>query len=82
MLSSQNVLLYNYWEYVVDCVFAVEGHIILKIWLIFKKNKNSSCSSLSTSDIEYGKLTEDAKQSKYFFLGSPKLPGFYYIILN
>jgi len=28
--------LYNYWEYVMECVFAVEGHIILKIWLILR----------------------------------------------
>jgi len=28
--------LYNYWEYVIECVFAVEGHIILKIWLILR----------------------------------------------
>ena len=27
---------YNYWEYVIECVFAVEGHIILKIWLILR----------------------------------------------
>jgi hypothetical protein len=25
-----------YWEYVIECVFAVEGHIILKIWLILR----------------------------------------------
>ena len=28
--------LYIYWEYVIECVFAVEGHIILKIWLILR----------------------------------------------
>jgi hypothetical protein len=28
--------LYNYWAYVIECVFAVEGHIILKIWLILR----------------------------------------------
>ena len=28
--------LYDYWEYVIECVFAVEGHIILKIWLILR----------------------------------------------
>lgn len=48
--------LYNYWEYVIECVFAVEGHIILKIWLILRIKKNSSCSSLSTSNIEYGDI--------------------------
>ena len=26
--------LNSYWEYVIECGFAVEGHIILKIWLI------------------------------------------------
>jgi hypothetical protein len=31
--------LYNYWEYVIECVFAVGGHIILKIWLILKNLK-------------------------------------------
>jgi hypothetical protein len=34
--------LYNYWEYVIECVFAVEGHIILKIWLILRILKISS----------------------------------------
>ena len=48
--------LYNYWEYVTECVFAVEGHIILKIWLILRILKNSSCSSLSTSNIEYSEI--------------------------
>ena len=48
--------LYNYWEYVIECVFAVEGHIILKIWLILRILKNSSCGSLSTSNIEYGDI--------------------------
>jgi hypothetical protein len=28
--------IYNYLEYVIECVFAVEGHIILKIWLILR----------------------------------------------
>ena len=27
---------FNYLEYVIECVFAVEGHIILKIWLILR----------------------------------------------
>ena len=27
---------YNYWEYAIECVFVVEGHIILKIWLILR----------------------------------------------
>ena len=47
------LLLYNYWEYVIECVFAVEGHKILKIWLILRIKKISSCSSLSTSNIGY-----------------------------
>jgi len=28
--------LYNYWEYVIECVFAVQGYIILKMWLILR----------------------------------------------
>ena len=48
--------LYNYWEYVIECVFAVEGHIILKIWSILRIKNNSSCGSLSTSNIEYGDI--------------------------
>ena len=48
--------LYNYWEYVIECVFAVEGHIILKIWLILRILKISSCTSLLTSNIEYGDI--------------------------
>jgi hypothetical protein len=48
--------LYNYWEYVIECVFAVEGHIILKIWLTVRIWKNSSCSSLLTSNIVYGDI--------------------------
>ena len=47
---------YNYWEYVIECVFAVEGHIIVKIWLILKNLKISSCGSLSTSNIGYGDI--------------------------
>jgi hypothetical protein len=31
--------LYNYWEYVIECVFAVEGNIILKTWLILRIKK-------------------------------------------
>jgi hypothetical protein len=69
---SFSLWLYNYWEYVIECVFAVERHIILKIWLILRILKMSSCGSLSTSNIGYGdiitgffeKLTENAKQSK------------------
>ena len=48
--------LYNYWEYVIECVFAVEGHIILKIWLILRILKNSSFGSLLTSNIGYGDI--------------------------
>ena len=48
--------LYNYWEYVIECVFAVEGHIILKIWMILRILKISSCTSLLTSNIEYGDI--------------------------
>ena len=48
--------LYNYWEYVIECVFAVEGHIIMKIWLILRILKISSCTSLLTSNIEYGHI--------------------------
>jgi hypothetical protein len=48
--------LYNYWEYVIEWVFAVEGHIIWKIWLILRILKISSCGSLSTSNIEYGDI--------------------------
>ena len=36
--------------------FAVEGHIILKIWLILRILKISSCTSLLTSNIEYGDI--------------------------
>jgi hypothetical protein len=39
-----------------ECVFAVEGHIILKIWLILRILKISSSSSLLTSNIEYGDI--------------------------
>jgi hypothetical protein len=35
-------MTFNYWEYVIECVFAVEGHIILKIWLILRILKISS----------------------------------------
>ena len=49
-------MTYNYWEYVIECVFAVEGHIILKIWLILRILKISSCTSLLTSNIEYGDI--------------------------
>ena len=48
--------LYNYWEYVIACVFAVEGHIIVKIWLILRILKIASCGSLSTSNIGYGDI--------------------------
>ena len=48
--------LYNYWEYVIKHVFDVEGHIILKIWLILRISEKSSCASLSTSNIEYGDI--------------------------
>ena len=51
---SFSLWLYNYWEYVIECGFAVEGHIILKIWLILKILKISSCGSLLTSNIGYG----------------------------
>jgi hypothetical protein len=46
----------SYWEYVIECVFAVEGHILLKRWLILRILKISSCSSLLTSNIEYGDI--------------------------
>jgi hypothetical protein len=36
--------------------FVVEGHIQLKIWLILRIYKMSSCSSLLTSNIEYGDI--------------------------
>jgi hypothetical protein len=48
--------LYNYLEYVIECIFAVERHILLKIWLILRIWKNSTCGSLSTSNIEYGDI--------------------------
>ena len=30
---------YNYWKYAIECVYAVEGHILLKIWLILRVKK-------------------------------------------
>ena len=60
--------LYDYWEYVIECVFAVEKHIILKIWLIIRIYKNSSWPSLSTSNIEYGDRIIGFFQSYKFFL--------------
>jgi len=38
---------------VIEHGFAVEGHIILKIWLILRIKKMSSHAILSTSNIEY-----------------------------
>ena len=49
-------MTFNYWEYVIECVFAVEGHMILKIWLILRILKISSCTSLLTPNIEYGDI--------------------------
>ena len=41
---------YDYWEYAIECVFAVEGYIILKIWLILriKKNRHDPVCRLQT----------------------------------
>ena len=50
------LVLYNYWEYVIECGFCRRGHIILKIWLILRIFKISSCTSLLTSNIEYGDI--------------------------
>jgi hypothetical protein len=50
---SFSLWLYNYWEYGIEFLFAVEGHIILKTWLILRILKMSSCGSLSTSNIGY-----------------------------
>ena len=60
--------LYSYWEYVIECVFAVEGHIILKIWLILRILKISSCTSLLTSNIEYGDIMIGLFSILQFFL--------------
>ena len=48
--------LYSYWGYVIECDFAVEGHIILEILLLLRNFFKSSCASLSTSNIEYARL--------------------------
>ena len=48
--------LFNYWEYVIECVFAVEGHIIFKRSLILRILQKSACASLSMSNIEYGDI--------------------------
>jgi hypothetical protein len=40
--------LYNYWEYVIECIFAVEGHILLIIWLILLRVCGYSYSRLFT----------------------------------
>jgi hypothetical protein len=61
--------LYNYWEYVIECVFALGGHIILKIWLILRILKISSCGSLSTSNIEYGDIMIEFLSIQQFFPG-------------
>jgi hypothetical protein len=53
-MKSKLAYTTGHWEYVIKCVFAVEGHIILKIWLILRILKISSCTSLLTSNIEYG----------------------------
>ena len=56
-IATHFIFVYDkYWEYVIECDFAVEGHIILKIWLILRIKKKSSCGSLSTSNIEYGDI--------------------------
>jgi hypothetical protein len=36
MVHNYNFPKTQYWEYVIECVFPVEGHIILKIWLILR----------------------------------------------
>jgi hypothetical protein len=48
--------LYNYWGYMIECDFAVEGHIILKILLLLRFFFKSSCTSYLTSNIEYGDI--------------------------
>jgi hypothetical protein len=48
-------MLCNILEYCSQTL-AVEGQIILKIWLILRILKISSCSSLLTSNIEYGDI--------------------------
>ena len=58
-IATHFIFIYDFiiiWEYVIECVFAVEGHIILKIWLILRILKISSCTSLLTSNIEYGDI--------------------------
>jgi hypothetical protein len=61
--------LYNYWGYVIECVFAVEGHIILKMWLILRILKISSCTSLLISNIEYGDIMIGFVSILQFFSG-------------
>ena len=63
------LMVYNYWEYVIECVFAVEGHIIWKIWLILRILKISSCNSLLTSNIEYGDIMIGFLSILQFFPG-------------
>jgi hypothetical protein len=36
LISFLFMTLYNYWGYVIECEFAVEGHIILKILLLLR----------------------------------------------
>jgi hypothetical protein len=67
---------YNYWEYVIKCVFAVEGHIILKIWLILRILKISSCGSLLTSNIGYGDIMIG------FFSNLHIFPGKFFLYLK
>ena len=58
-IATHFIFIYDliyYWEYVIEHVFAVEGHIMLKIWLILRILKILSCASLSTSYIEYGDI--------------------------
>ena len=40
----------------IECALAVEGNIILKIWLILRVLTISSFTSLSTSKMEYGDM--------------------------
>jgi hypothetical protein len=54
---------------VIECAFVVEGHIILKIWLILRILKNSSCSSLLTSNIEYGEIMIELFSILHIFPG-------------
>jgi hypothetical protein len=60
--------LSNYWEYVIAHVFAVEWHILLKIWLILriKKNHHVPVCPLQIENMVISLL--DLFQSYNFFL--------------